>query len=178
MTIQATTVVSFNSGSSDTEYIFNLALDDTLNLDNDGEVKSSFSPSDSIYLQVNKSDNVDITGIEVTSGSIRSTGSDEREYSVSNLFTTRGDSDDTDEFVLEHIPGDCSVSFIGKNGSVEKSLTPIKQFKFIPDRRKTPFIAKFDYTYEVLTYKFTAPTMDLDEDESFELAVVFYINVR
>jgi len=178
MTIQATTVVSFNSGSSDTEYIFNLALDDTLNLDSDGEAKSSFSPSDTIYLQVNKSDNVDITSIEVTSGSVRSTGSDEREYSVTNLFTTRGDSEDTDEFLLEHIPEDCSVSYIGKKGAVEMSITSIEQFKFIPDRLKTPFIAKFDYTYEVLTYQFTAPTMDLNEDESFELAIVFYINVR
>lgn len=177
MSVQATTVVSFNSGS-DAEYVFNLELDESLNLDLEGEVKSSFSPSDIIYLQVNKSDNVDIIDIVVTSGKISINGNDTREATVNNLFVARDETEDTGEFLLPHIASDFSVSFIGKTGAVEDSVTSIGQSKLIPDKTKTPFIAEIKYTYKVTSYKFTAPDIELEENETYETAIVFYINVR
>lgn len=177
MSLQATTVVTFNDGSSDAEYVFNLALDDTLNLDSAGEVKSSFSPEDLIYLQVNKSANVDIKEVAVTAGVITKLRNDSRSNSVTNLFVSRPDTD-SEEFVLEHIPESASVSYIGNKGAVEKSVTAIEQFKYTPDMKKTPFIAKFDYEYEITSYRWSPPAIDLQDEETFDMAIVFYINVR
>jgi len=177
MAIQATTVVTFNDGSSDAEYIFNLSLDDTRNLDAEGEVKSSFIPEDIVYLQVNKSSNVDIVDVAVTAGAIKQGSVSTRTNKVTNLFVSREGTDE-EEFVLDHIPIDSSIDFIGKNGKLEESTTIIGQFKYVPDKRETPFIAEFEYTYRVIPYIWTAPSMDLEAEETFDMAVVFYINVR
>lgn len=179
MAVQATTVVTFGSGSSGAEYVFEVALDDTLNIGSDGEVLSSFIPGDDIYLQVNKSSNVDIVEVAVTAGKVSATGSSTRTAEVTNLFTARINTEDSEnDFTITHIPKQASVSYIGKVGGVEKSVTSIGQFKYTPDKNKTPFIAKFNYTYKVSTYKWISPTMTLEGDATFDMAIVFYINVR
>lgn len=177
MEVQATTVVSFNDNNDTTDYIFKIELDETLNLDENGDVKTSFSPGDVIYLQVNKSSNVDITAVAVTDGSITSTGVGARKGETSNLFSNREVATD-DEFTLDRIPTNCAVSYTGKQGAVEQSVTNIGQYKFVPDITSTPFIAKFNYSYKVNSYKYVAPTLDLEEDETYDVAIVFYITVR
>lgn len=177
MTIQATTVVSFNSDSFDADYVFKIELDDTLNLDSEGDPKTSFSPSDRIYLMVHKSANVDITDVVVTAGTIRHSGSGARSGETTNLFAVRDDSDDGD-YLLDFVTSNTSISYIGRQGALDTDYNNLGQPVFKPDKSKTPFIAKFNYFYNILSYLWTAPTMTLEEEETFDMAVVFYINVR
>lgn len=182
MTVEATTVVSFNSSSDSEDYIFNIELDDTLNLDSEGEVKTSFAPEDLVYLFVNKSFNVDVTAVAITAGSISSLGAGQRTGETTHLFATREQATAKEPFpglyTLDYITTICDISYIGNGGRVTKQTTPISGLALYPDIARTPFIAKLNYTYPGRGYLVTPPTMVLAEDETFPIAVVFYITVN
>lgn len=177
MSFQATTVVSFNDGSSDADYVFEVELDDKRNLDSEGNTKTSFSPGDNIYVQVNKSYNVDIIDVVATAGTVTPEGAEYRDEVVYNLFTARPDTRE-EEFVLTHIPNASAFSFVGRSGQLERSVTNIMQHKFTPDTSKTPFMAKIQYSYKILSYLWKSPEVEIEENGSYEMALVFYIKVR
>lgn len=183
MTIEATTVVSFNSSEAESEeYIFNIELDDTLNLDSEGEPKTSFAPGDRVYLFVNKSFNVAVDAVAVTAGSVSSLGAGSRAGESTHLFATRevakAGEDPPGKHTLDLITTSCNVSYIGNTGRVFEEATKIDGRAFYPDAGRTPFIAKFNYVYPGRGYLVTPPTLVLAEDETFPLAVVFYITVN
>ncbi len=187
MTVEATTVVSFNSSSDTEDYIFNIELDDTRNLDSEGEVKTSFAPGDKVYLFVHKSFNVDVTDVLVTAGSIsRIAGSeggpDYRSGESTNLFATKEEPKEGEEtpgkYTLDVASDICNVSYIGKEGRVTREVSNLGVFSYSPNINNTPFIAKFNYVYTGKGYLVTPPPMTLAEDETFPLAVVFYITVN
>ncbi len=192
MTVEATTVVSFNSSSDTEDYIFNIELDDTLNLDSEGKPgNTSFAPEDVVYLFVNKSHNVDINAVAVTAGSVHSLGGGSRAGEDIHLFATREIMSKADEIevvagvkdypglhTLNFITTSCNVSYIGNIGRVTAKTTSINGLSYYPDVARTPFMAKFNYTYGGRGYKVKPPIMVLAEDETFSLAVVFYITVN
>jgi hypothetical protein len=176
MAVKATTVVSFN-GSDDTEYIFNIELDDILNLDSEGNTKTSFSPSDIIYLIVNRSSNVDIEEIVCTDGTILSLGMVTREGVADNLFTSR-DPKESDEFSLSHVPSSVTKSYVGRTGFLTETVSSIGNRKYIPEQTLTPFLTKFTYSFQAISYEYTPPGITLGPEESYDVAIVFYIKVR
>lgn len=191
MTVKATTVVTFNNGDSSTDYVFDLALCDALNqvtselkpLRFTGvinkvvtEVKTTFTPGDQIYIQANKSNNVRVTSVVATLGTVVSYGKRAETTTATNLFTGRS-QESLDLYTLSVVPTKCDVSYTGKRGILELRVTPIGQFEYTPDIRWTPFIAKFAITYSVDIYKLLVPNIYLAETEEMDLAVVFYIEV-
>lgn len=177
MTIEATTVVSFNTTDDTADYVFNLLLDDTLNLDSDGEPKTSFYDTDSaVYLLANKSTNVTIDQVLTTSGSIKSLGQVSRDKSETNLFTSLESAAD-DSYTIQMIPSSVDADWIGNTGAVEGEISDIGITSYIPDIRLTPFLCEFSYYYSCDSYKFTPPSMSLSEDETFQVGIVFYITV-
>jgi len=174
--IEATTVVSFNKTSDTTDYVFNLELDDILNLDSEGEPKSSFSPDDVVYILANKSSNVSITAVKSTAGNVSNLGGVSRNGDTTNLFAGR-DPDEDDTFELGIIPTSVDISYIGNLGRLSEEVSGIGVRTYTHNVDYAPFIAEFNYNYNCASYKLSPPPMDLGEGESFPIAVVFYITV-
>ena len=51
--------------------------------------------------------------------------------------------------------------------------------KYTPDQSVTPFLTRFNYTYNALSYRLTPPIdLVLEDDETYDIGVVFYIEVN
>jgi len=176
--IEATTVVSFNTTNAvEVEYIFNIALDDTLNVDSSGEVVTQFGSGDEVYLIVNKSSNVTVDAVVVTDGSISYVGAVSRSGEEQVLFSKRDSSDDA-VHSMAIVPTTVDVTYTGsRSGAYTKEVSSIGVVSFDPDITKTPFLANLIYSYNCSLYKLQAPVLSLAADETHNIAVVFYITV-
>jgi hypothetical protein len=59
---------------------------------------------------------------------------------------------------------------------VSAAASAFGQVSLTGDIAKTPFMAKITTTYQVKIYKLFVPDMVLAEDESYPIAIVFYIS--
>lgn len=173
MALDVHTEVQFNSSTDDTEYIFDVELDDELN----GEDVSSFPPDTPAYIKVNKSANVDITDVVALEGSVAYYTSGSRSGNKEQLFATR-DEKETGEFKLGIVPSTIDVSYRGRQGALTQQGSDIGEYVVVPNQSYTPFLATFTYSQSCRIYQFVPPPMSLEENETYNIYVVFYITVN
>lgn len=143
---------------------------------NEETVITTFPPGSDIYLLANRSSNVSIDDVRVTDGSIVSQGVVSRSGEESNLFTGIEDSAD-DEYQLSVVPSNVTTSYMGNTGRLDQATSNTGITTFLHNVNYAPFLADFAYDYSCNLYKLQSPTMTIEEDETYSIAVVFYITV-
>lgn len=173
MALETTIKVVFNSGS-DAESLILAELDDTLNVNDDGESVSSFAPGDEPYIRFNASSNVRIDEVVSTSGGVLDLGSEPRTLEVEQLFVGR---DEEDELTFSVIPDSIDVSYIGNVGSFITEALSFGRVKYIGNAESTPFLMQASVNYTAKIYQLIPPDLDLAEDETYNIHVVFYVTL-
>ncbi len=173
MIVEATAVVNFGTGGTGGDpYLLFLDID---SLDIDGSKKTSFAPGENAIIQVNHSRNIKLTQVIPTDGSIYERGSVVRSIVNRNLFLSK-EADNPSEYTLPIIPITTNVSYIGRTGSLvsEESVEGI--VKLVASTSRAPFIAEITSSYNCSLYELFPPDLDLEEGESYSIAVVFYFD--
>lgn len=164
--------------SGDTEYVGIAELDDTLNVDDEGEEKTSFHSQEEAYVRLHLSSNVEVYDYKVSSGSISSEGSDTRTLTEEVEFDSEDENGPTTHTVSV-VPNSTSVSYFGNSGSYETETNEVSgQLTYSGDTSKVPFVAEFTHSYSVNIYKVTLPEVELEEDDSYPVLVTFYVREK
>ena len=167
MSFDATIVVKFgDSVSADDEFAV-IELDDTRNLDDDGEVKNSFYPGDDAYFWVHLGPDLEITKATKTAGTLTDLGATSRTIEKQIFFTEYAEENDIGYYVTS-INGN---SYWGN----EPSYTLLSDKKTLVNDSQDPNIFMLEFTIAVHSFKLTPPTMELTEDESYPIGVVIHV---
>lgn len=178
MNIETTIVVEFGVES---DYLSNVKLDPILNTTTDSEgnevEKTSFQPTDKVYISAHFSDNVVVNSVVATDGAVVQQDMVSRTENASVLFASR-DELNPDEYETPVIPSSVGVTYSGRVGSLSESLTSLGGKVFTADVANTPFLAEFVMGFSARIYKLDPPSgLVLEEDETYTVHVVFYITV-
>ena len=176
MGLEGTILVKYRAGSIKGDYLFNIDIDDILNVDEVGDSKSSFGPGDQVYIAVNHSTNVIIDEVVSTDGSVQYIGSESRNKIDTTLFAGR-EAEDLDKYEFDVVPSKYTIKYLGRAGSVTPAADPIGRVSLTGDADKAPFMASIDTEYAVKVYRLSVPEMELEEDESYPIGIVFYISL-
>lgn len=180
MALEATTRVQFNEGSVDTNAIFNITPDDVLNVDDEGNIISTVYPGESFFYWVNHSPNLVITEVVCTHGSIVQLGTVVRGITENKLFASRAhDEEDRDEYNVPVIPTAVVDTALGRTyREIETEVDEVTraQTKRIVPVFSAPVMVSFETTFQALSYRFTAPALNLAEDEKYPIGIVFYVS--
>lgn len=165
MSIVNSIVVSFGESVTSDSGSLTVEWDDSLNVDDDGEVKTSFVPGDVLYLLIHHGSDVDVVGVKCTSGTL--SGGSAVNITMEDEIGW-GSSDDDQE--LSYSPsGALSYTWFGRVGSgitlVDKVLTVAESF---------PCLARVSYLARFLRYKLQTPSVTLAEEETWPLLVYVY----
>lgn len=175
--LETTILVSFNSGSGADSVIL-AELDDILNVDSDGEVKTTFGQDDTPYLRFNSSSNVTLDAVVATAGSTIDLGLESRSKSDDQLFSSR-DDDDMTEYNFPVIPTSYAVTYTGRTGGYSEEVGVGGAVTLVGDTTVTPFLATIDSNYSARIFQLIPPDMDLDDvDATYMIYVVFYVTVE
>lgn len=173
---EGSVLVEFNSKGSD-DYILYAKLDDVLNLDLDGNIKSQFGSEEKGYVIVNHSDNVTVDSVEITHGSVNYYGSGSRTISEKSLYASK-DKKTPSEYSVPVIPSSTSFKYFGRNGGFSSKKTENGIITLTADISKVPFVSEISTSYAVKIYEFTTPKIVLADNEIYDIYVVFYATVR
>jgi hypothetical protein len=158
-------VVSFGETVTSDSGSITVEWDDSLNVDDDGEVKTSFVPGDTLSLLVHHGDDVKLVGVKSTSGTLSGGAS----VSLTRKEELCWCSDD-DEQSLSYSPsGGLSYTWYGRVGS-----GAVRDDKTVTMSDSFPCLALVSYPATFLRYLLQTPTLTLAEDETWPLQVVVY----
>jgi hypothetical protein len=161
-----TIVVSFGD-SVDSDALFVVELDDTMNLDDEGNIKTSFFPGDYVYFLMHYDPNLVVTSIQTTSGQVELQGRVSRENTMEIFF-----QDSTDEHDLTHNPSSHPTGvFDGRQSSIIRSGRKVKA-------ASTPCIGDITYSYSADLARFIPPTITLEEGEQYRVGIVIHVEER
>lgn len=167
---QATIVVEYGDSVDSSSQTVKVELDDTLNLDDDGEAKTNFVPGDMPYFLVHCDATLEITRVASTDGQVVSMGNVSRDREEEILFTV-GTDDDGEATQLSYTPaGAVSVEWSGQEGngfSVADGAASIAS--------NAPCLAKVSYPVSFAAYQLIPPVLSLAEDESYTIYIVVYV---
>lgn len=188
MTFQDTILIEFGG---DTDHIAVAGFDADLNVDLEGEVVTSFGPNESVGLWLHLSSNVKVDEVRVTDGSIlnydktslkHTAGA--RTKTIQHTFTsiddtvTDGKQDKLSSITFDVIPSSFALEYpYGNKGgptAYEESLGVIKLVA--EDVENIPYIVDMTVNFAVSLFTLQTPDVDLDEDGSYPLTIVFYIS--
>lgn len=167
MTVVATLVVPFGETVSGAGGAIIAEWDDTMNLDDDGEVKSKWLPGDVAYLLVHHDSSlINILAAKATAGSISASGSALLSRDDLLGFSAAGEKQS-----LQYLPAGAlgydwkgnvgqGASNVGKEVSVASG-----QF---------PCMAEIEYPVAFGRYRLQTPLMSLAADETFPVRVYIY----
>ncbi len=176
MSLEDTLVTSFNDGS-DIDHVAIVELDDVLNVGSDGEEKTQFSPSDSIYVRLHLSKNVEVDEVVMTNGSISFVGSQTRTLEEQVFFTSR-DVGSLTEHTPSVVPSASNIQYYGRIGTPSKikdETTGVVTYTG-KDTIRVPYLCTMTHSYSVRIYKITPPNVTLvDEDDTYPIGAVFYL---
>lgn len=149
------TLVIVRDESVDADALAVAALDDELNLDNEGNVKSQFLPTDSPYFWVHLDTGLRITQIRCSSGSVRSLGQVTRTAEIDTL-----DIDEAgDEHELEYNPASEPVfEWYGNRPTVSRNG------RTITFSGELPAAGRGSYTFTALSYQYQPPVLSADQN--------------
>lgn len=174
---EGTIIVRSSDGGPLGDYLFYAEIDDVLNVDALGEKISSFSPGSTAYISVNHSSNIIIDSVVPTDGSIQFYETAGREKINDGVLFASRDADDPDTEDLPVIPGSYAVECLGRVGRLTSAANSYGQVTLTGDITKTPFMANITTQYSAKIYKLSIPDVQLDEDETYPIGVVFYISM-
>jgi len=178
MTIEATVVIDFGADVNPNDYIALIELDDESNED-----ETTFGNGSSPVISAHFSNNVRIDSVVVTDGSIQNLGPSSRESVSSFQFISRTegeDGKDLDKYKLPVVPtSTVGVSYKGRAGVTTTTPNLLGgMIEYVGDISATPFIAEYTCTYPVTLYQLTPPKMDLSDDKTYEILIVFYVTLE
>ena len=155
-------VVKFGGGA-DASDLAKLELDDLLNED-----KTSFAPGDTIYLRLHHDSSVQLNQLLSTDGMVSSEGSGSRDIEEQLLFAEAEDSHELG-YVVE---GALAFGYYGRQAT---GLKRTGQRQVIITGGDLPSLALVQYTASFSLFKLLAPDVELEEDESYPITIVAYM---
>lgn len=163
-----TIIVPFNKSGND--HIFEVQIDDILNVDLNGNSKSSFYPGDVAYLAVNRSNNTSITSVKCTSGVIGYLDTGERESTDDFLF----DGIDNIEFISSLSSHSGEYINMGNAGNYINRINNLGAISVLSSGGY-PFMLRIIQKYSIEIYRLSIPEDILIED--FKIGIVFEYEV-
>lgn len=168
MNLQDTIVIELNSNLGSTDYIATASLDDELNED------TSFGPGSEIHLWLHLSANIRVDSVEVTDGTVESSGDGARETVSQVLFSSK---ETATEHTTDVIPSSTSMKFYGNVGEPTETIGDFGVVTYTAnDFENVPYIVDITNTFPVLLFTVTAPDVTLEADESYPVGIVFYLS--
>jgi hypothetical protein len=152
-------VVTFGE-SVDTDAFVVAEGDDQLNVDDDGNVKSTFAPGDIFKWLLQHDDTVKVAAVKCSSGVVALLGEVARTKTVNQQFAA------TDDVELSYIPnGGVTAKWYGRSPNLTVNGRTISVDDY-------PAVADLSYSAAMLSYRLTPPAMSLDEDENYYILIV------
>lgn len=175
--LETTIVIQFNGGSGASgDYLIVAELDDILNIDDNGDQKSSFSPGDKPFIRFHSSTNIRVDSVVSTDGGVLTLGGISRSRDESWLFASR-DPEKRDEVQLPVVPGGTAVTYSGRQGAYVTKAGIGGQVTIIGDVTKAPFLMNMTINYSATSYQLVPPALNLDDEETYTIYVVFYVTL-
>ncbi|MBV5328486.1 MAG: hypothetical protein JZU65_12775 [Chlorobium sp.] len=166
MSVAATVVVEFGTGA-DSSALVVIELDETMNLDGDGEEKTSFSPGDQPYFLVHHDTSVRIGSVKCSSGMVTGGNSVPRERSQQVQFAAAEEAQE-----LSHIPsGGIGWTWYGN----APAITQTGKSLVAATEDSLPAIGEAKYTMEARQYHLIPPVITLADDETWPVLIVVYM---
>jgi hypothetical protein len=154
-----------DSVSGDQAQGVKIELDDTRNLDDEGEVKSQFYPGDQVYFLVSYPDELRIDRVAATAGMIVAEGDQGRVREQELLFT------DEEPVSLGYQPAGAVVPAwqgnIGSSWQVQDGQVTVAG--------GYPCLARVSYAVDFSGYRLIPPPLSLAEDETYTIYCVVYM---
>lgn len=177
MIIEATAVIDFNGADeASVDYLTFIQLADAYNVDDAGEVKTSFTIGDTIYFEYNFSSNLRLLNTVSTYGSVNNIGTNSGSMTVQQLFASR-DSNDPSTYTLPVTGKSISASYYGRSGNYDIEKLKYGMYQIVADVNRTPFIADLNINYSYGLTKLQTTYQELEEDETFPVSVVYYLEL-
>lgn len=160
-----TIIVKFGASVAADQVLFVVELDNTLNIDSAGEVKTQFFPGDEIFFLMHYDPaKLTVQAIKTTAGQVVLHGQVIRSNTLEELFTAPDEP-----ILLPHMPsGEISVQWFGRTSSLVRSGRSVTA-------ADTPCLGNITYPYTATLAKLIPPPLSLAADEEFPIAVVIYV---
>lgn len=176
MAVEASIIVEFGEGAEDSNVA--IEIDDAFitNLDREGNLKSTFHPTDNPVFLIHHGSDVQVASVSSTDGELEKIGINQlRIRETGALFTTpfvlATEDDNTVSTGYVDIVIDEVVCY-GNQGSVYSDKGDIKS-----SSGKIPFYCDIDFS--VLfneQWRLFPPDLELDDDETYIIYVVIYVD--
>jgi len=164
MSVGATIVLEYGDGVDSASFVA-LELDETLNLDSDGNARTQFDPGDEVWFWLQHDESLVIDRIEATSGMVVDCGSARRSRSQELTFT--GENSVT----LSHIPAkNPTYTWYGNQG---EGMT--RDGRSLSVSGNTPCTCDADIPIDVRLFRFVPPLLELDAEETYRVVIVAYL---
>jgi hypothetical protein len=161
-----TIIVKFGDTVS-SNALFVVELDDAMNRDSKGEVKTQFFPGDNVWLLMHYDNNLIIKDVRTTSGDIVRQGTEGRSKTEETLFE---DADTSVE--LPHNPSSVSAEkWYGRQSPLAVKGRAVTALN-------TPCIGDITHTFSAELWMYTPPPLTLAADEEYPAAIVIYVEAR
>lgn len=172
MSVEATVVIDFGEAVDTSSYLAVIELDEESN-----DEKTSFTMSDQPVIAAHFSNNVRIDAVVSTDGNVQSIGSVTRSKESTNVFASRILGEES-TYRLPVVPTTYSTAYAGRQGAItaEKIVGGIVELS--GDVTKTPFLAKYVCNYVTNLYQLIPPDIELVDDETYEIVIVFYLTLK
>ncbi|HNC99107.1 MAG TPA: hypothetical protein PKW90_23430 [Myxococcota bacterium] len=161
MSANATIVIEFGAGADSGAFVA-LELDETLNLGEDGEEQTQFSPGDEVWFWLQHDASLRVGAVAATSGMVVDCGMVRR----SRLQELTWINEDAQE--LSHIPAaNPSYTWYGNAGS-----GMVRDGRSVTVTGNLPCTADAAIPIDVHLYRFVPPPLELADDASYRVVVV------
>lgn len=174
MGVEATIIIQFGE-SVDAETAFVVAeLDETLNtyVDDDGEtkVKTTFQMEDTPWFWIHMQPGLRITRYDSTDGHLNYAGS-KRPSRTQRILFTRNDGSSEAKHTFGYYPyGGYSYEFLGDTSSISASGRDLQA------TGKVPVLVDVTANLEAYSFQLIPPSKTLEEDETYQIACVIYVD--
>lgn len=162
MTVAATIVVEFGQGV-DSGALVLVELDETMNLDSDGQAKTSFIPGDTPYFLVHHDPSVRIGRVACSAGMVTGGATVSRDRSQQLQWPNTEDSQE-----LPHIPrGPVAWQWWGNVPAITRDGRTLKASGIW-----IPAIGQASYAITARQFRLIPPALALGEGETFPILIV------
>ena len=156
-------VVDFGEGA-DTSALVAMEFDDTMNVDDEGKVKSKFRPGDDIFFLIHHELKLRIESVKTTGGMVVSQGSVTRVRSNELLWN------DLEEKQLSYVPsGGITAEWYWREGSGLKK-TDTRNAMISGGELPVEGLIKYDITAKL--YRLATPKIELEPNETKKITNV------
>lgn len=163
-TVGGTLVVEFGAGADSAAFVA-MELDETLNLDDEGNEKTGFAAGDEVWFWLQHADTLRIDRIASTSGMVVDCGVVRRSRNQELTFTS------TDSVELSHIPANNpSYTWCGNEGA---GLA--RNNRSVSVSGNTPCTCDAVIPIDVHLYRFIPPPLELADDQTYRVVIVAYM---